>query len=223
MEIRERLIAESDEGFREFSSKLTPGCDTIIGVRMPTLRRISKEIVSGDWRAFLSEPGPYCHEEKILMGLVIANARMDMRERLEHLERFVPLIDNWAVCDSLSIRRGKEEMDMLWHFSLPYLDRPGEFEKRFAVVTMMRFIDEDHIDRILYELNRVRHDGYYLKMGVAWALSFCYISFPEKTLEMLRNCDLDDFTYNKTLQKIVESLRVDDDTKDMIRGLRRRS
>lgn len=221
MEIRKRLIAESDETYRIFSSKLTPGCDSIIGVRMPTLRRISKEIISGDWRRFLSEPGPYCQEEKILMGLVIANAEMDMDERLAHLERYVPLIDNWAVCDSLIIKRGKEEMDMLWNFALPYLDRPGEYEKRFAVVTMMRFIDDDHIDRILYELNRVEHEGYYLKMGVAWALSFCYIRYPERTLEMLKGCDLDDFTYNKTLQKIVESLRVDEETRVMIKGLRR--
>lgn len=215
-------MAESDEGYREFSSKLTPGCETIIGVRMPTLRKISKEIIKGDWRSFLSEPGPYCHEEKILMGLVIANAKMDMDERLAHLERYVPLIDNWAVCDSLSIKCEGNDMEMLWNFALPYFDRPGEYEKRFAVVTMMKFIDDDHIERILYELNRVKHDGYYLKMGVAWALSFCYIRFPERTLEMLRTCDLDDFTYNKTLQKIIESLRVDEGTKEMIKGLRRK-
>lgn len=221
MEIRKRLILESDPKYREFSSKLTPGCDTILGVRMPILRKISKEIVSEDWRRFLSEPGPYVHEEKILRGLVIANAKMDMEERLAHLAEFIPHIDNWAVCDSMVIKRGKKDMDMLWNFILPYFDRPGEFEKRFAVVTMLRFLDDEHIDRVLYELNRVKHEGYYLKMGVAWALSFCYIHYPDKTLTMLKDCDLDDFTYNKTLQKIVESLRVDDDTKRMIRGLKR--
>ncbi|MBO5668849.1 MAG: DNA alkylation repair protein [Candidatus Methanomethylophilaceae archaeon] len=221
MEIRGRLIAESDPKYREFSSKLTPGCETILGVRMPVLRKISKEIIKGDWRTFLSEPGPYVHEEKILRGLVIAGAKMDMKERLAHLEEFIPLIDNWAVCDSMVIKRDREDMEQLWNFILPYFDRPGEYEKRFAVTTMLRFIDDEHIDRILQELERVEHDGYYLKMGVAWTLSFCFIEFPEKTLSMLRNGRLDDFTYNKTLQKITESLRVDPETKKMIKGLRR--
>lgn len=221
MEIRDRLIALSDEGYREFTAKLIPGCDTIIGVRMPALRAISKEIIRGDWRAFLAEPGPYRHEEKILMSLVISNAIMDMDERLAHLERFVPLIDNWAVCDSIIIKRDKDEMEMLWNFALRYFDRPGEYEKRFAAVMMMRFIDDDHIDRVLRELTHVRHDGYYLRMGVAWALSFCYIAYPERTLKAMEEGDLDTFTYNKTLQKITESLKVDKDTKRFIRSLKR--
>ena len=221
MEIRNRLNGLCDEGYREFTLKLIPGCKTIIGVRMPILRSISKEIMKGDWRGFLSEPGPYCHEEKILMSLVISNAKMDMSERLEHLERFIPLIDNWAVCDSVIIKREEKEMDMLWNFILPYFDRPGEYEKRFAAVTMMRFIDDRHIERVLYELVHVKHGGYYLKMGVAWALSFCYIAYPERTLKAMNMGELDTFTYNKTLQKITESLKVDKETKRFIRSLKR--
>lgn len=221
MDVRRRLIEESDEGYRVFTEKLIPGCDTILGVRMPVLRRISKEIVAGDWRSFLSEEGPYHHEEKILRGLVIAQADMDMDERLAHLKGFIPLIDNWAVCDSMVIKRGKEEMEKLWEFVIPYFDRPGEYEKRFAAVTMLRFIDDAHIDRVLSELCRVRHDGYYLRMGVAWALSFCYIEYPDRTLAAMDASDIDDFTYNRTLQKIVESYRVSDQQRMFVKSLRR--
>ena len=221
MSIRDRLIGSSEDGYREFSSKLTPGCDSILGVRMPIIRSICKELIKGDWRSYLSEPGPYYHEEKILRGLVIANAKMDIDERLAHLERHIPLIDNWAVCDSLVFKLDDKGMEALWNFTLPYFDRPGEYEKRFAAVTMMRFIDDAHIDRILSELVRVRHDGYYLRMGVAWALSFCYIAYPEKTLEAMDKGDMDTFTYNKTLQKITESLKVDKETKRFIKSLKR--
>ena len=219
MEIRDRLIELGDDGYREFTSKLIPGCDTIIGVRMPVLRSLSKEIMKGDWRAFLSEPGPYCHEEKLLMSLVIVNAKMCMDERLAYLERFIPHIDNWAVCDSLTVKR--DEGEMLWNFSLRFFDRPGEYEKRFAAIMMMKFIDDEHIDRVLTELVRVKHEGYYLRMGVAWALSFCYITYPEKTLKAMNESDLDRFTFNKTLQKITESLKIDKETKRFIKSLKR--
>ncbi|MGN1044729.1 MAG: DNA alkylation repair protein [Candidatus Methanomethylophilaceae archaeon] len=221
MEIRERLYAEADEGYREFNSKLTPGCGSIIGVRMPILRRIAKEVLKGDWRAFLDEPGPYMQEEKLLRGLVIADAPMETDERISYLREHIEQIDNWAVCDSLVIRREKDR-EALWDLALEYIDRPGEYEKRFAVVTMMRMIDEEHIDRIIDEFMRVRHDGYYLKMGVAWGLAECYLRFPERTLSALKDCDLDDFTFNKTLQKITESYRADADTKTMIKGMKRR-
>ncbi len=221
MKIRDRLYAEADERYREFNANLTPGCDSIIGVRMPVLRGMAKGIVKGDWRSFLDEPGPYMQEEKLLRGMVLADAPMDTEERMSYLREHIPLIDNWAVCDSLIIRKKKDRC-ALWDLALEYIDRPGEFEKRFAVVTMMRLMDEEHIDRIIEEFMRVRHDGYYLKMGVAWGLAECFLKFPEKTLSALKDCDLDDFTFNKTLQKITESYRVDADTKTMIKKMRRK-
>ena len=40
-------------------------------------------------------------------------------------------------------------------------------------------------------------------------------------MNYLKNNKLDDFTYNKSLQKICESLRVDKDTKAIIKSMKR--
>ena len=94
---------------------------------------------------------------------------------------------------------------------------------RFAAVGMMQYLDDDHIDSVLRLLGEAKHDGYYLKMGVAWAISYCYVAYPEKTMAFLRDCPLDDATYRMALRKIVESYRVSDDDKAVIRSMRKRS
>ena len=104
----------------------------------------------------------------------------------------------------------------------PYLKSNKEFEIRFAVVIILNYyITEDYIDLVLETLDDVKHEGYYVKMAVAWAISLCFVKFEEKTMNYLKNNKLDDFTYNKSLQKICESLRVDKDTKAIIKSMKR--
>lgn len=220
--IRDRLLSEKDEDFRRFSMKLIPGCDSMIGVRTPVLRKIAKDIVKDDWRSILPELDIRCHEEKLIRGFVIASAKMDLDERLKLIGTQIPLMDNWAVCDMFDFKPKKAEREEYFGFAASYLDRPGEFEKRFGAVTMMMYIDDDHIHQVLALMDSVKHDGYYLKMGVAWTLSMCYVKYPEITEKYLESCDLDDFTFNKTLQKTVESFRSDKEMKEKVRKMKRR-
>ena len=98
----------------------------------------------------------------------------------------------------------------------------GEYEIRFGVVmAMQHFIDEEHLDELFSLYDGIRHEGYYVRMAVAWALSVCFVKFPERTLAYLKQNSLDKFTYNKALQKITESYRVDAATKKVIRGMKR--
>ena len=183
---------------------------------------------------------PIYYEEILLQGLVIGCAKMPFDELLSRTAAFVPLIDNWAVCDTFctSLKAAKKHMAEFWDFLQPYLalgleqnpqDPQGhpaqtEFPLRFAVVMLLaHYINEGYIDRVLTLLNSVKHEGYYVKMAVAWALSVCFIKFPEKTMELLDGCnELDDFTYNKAIQKTIESFRVDAATKDRLRSMKRR-
>ena len=84
------------------------------------------------------------------------------------------------------------------------------------------YITEEYIDIVLKSLDKISHDGYYVKMAVAWAVSICFIHFEDKTMDFLKNNNLDDFTYNKSLQKICESLRVNKDTKILIKSMKRK-
>lgn len=221
-DVKGRLMSERDEEFRAFSMKLIPGCKGMIGVRTPVLRRIAKEISKDDWRSILPQLDVDCHEEKLIRGFVIASAKMDLEERLELIDSQVALMDNWAVCDMFDYKPKAHEREAYFDFASSYLDRPGEFEKRFGAVTMMKYIDEDHIRKVISLMDSVKHDGYYLKMGVAWTLSMCYVKFPDITDAYLQSCNLDDFTFNKTLQKTAESFRSDKEMKDRVRKMKRR-
>ncbi len=223
MDLRQKLMSLQDEKYKEFSLKLNPGIDKIIGVRSPAIKSVVKEILKDDWRSFLDSADPEYLEEKTVVGGVISSAKMELDERMRYIEWFVPYIDGWAVCDSFNFKPKKDEVEDYWNFIIKYLDKPGEYEKRFGAVNLMKFIDDEHIDEILKLLGNVKHDGYYLKMGVAWSVSICFVKYPEKTMLFLKNnCPLDDFTYNKSLQKIIESFRVSDIDKKTIREMKRK-
>jgi 3-methyladenine DNA glycosylase AlkD len=223
IDYRSVLRENAEENIAKFSTKLIPGGDRFMGVRIPVIRKLAKEIANGDWRSFIGEVGEEYGEYVMLHGMVIGHAKMDMDERLAHLRDFIPKVRNWAVCDTCQYKAKAKEREQYWEFLRPYLGTPSEFGMRFAVIALLsNFIDTEHIDRVLDILDRTKHDGYYLKMGVAWTVSVCFVKFPERTMEYLKNNKLDDFTYNKSLQKIVESFRVDDDMKNVIRRMKRK-
>lgn len=223
-DLRDKLFELSDDKFKTFHSRLCPNTDNIIGVRLPLLRQLAKEIAKGDWRNFLSNSKEEYYEEILINGLVIAYAKCDVEERLNYIESFVPKIDNWAICDSFcnTLKFVNKNKEIMLEFIQPYLRSYNEFEIRFAVVIILNYyITEDYINLVLKTLDNIKHDGYYVKMAVAWAISMCFVKFEEKTMAYLKDNSLDDFTYNKSLQKICESLRVDKNTKELIKSMKR--
>ena len=223
-DLRDKLFELSDDKFKTFHSRLCPNTDNIIGVRLPLLRQLAKEIAKGDWRNFLSNSKEEYYEEILINGLVIAYAKCDVEERLNYIESFVPKIDNWAICDSFcnTLKFVNKNKEIMWEFIQPYLKSYNEFEIRFAVVIILNYyITEDYINLVLKTLDNIKHDGYYVKMAIAWAISMCFVKFEEKTMAYLKDNSLDDFTYNKSLQKICESLRIDKNTKELIKSMKR--
>ena len=174
-DIRERLFQNQDIEFRDFSMKLTPGCDNMIGVRSPVVKDIAKEISKGDWRRTLSEMQTDYQEERLVRGFVISYAKMDLDERMRYIESQVRLMDNWAVCDCFFYRPKKSESKEYYGFAKSYIPRERTYERRFGIVTMMKFIDDEHIDEILSLMDSVKSDEYYVNMAVAWTISMCYV------------------------------------------------
>ncbi len=225
--IRSRLFELADEEYRKFNSSLVPGENRMmLGVRLPYLRDLAKEIAKGDWQHYLDHAKEEYYEEVMLQGLVIGYAKAPPDEILEYTARFIPKINNWAVCDSFctGLKLAKKQPRILWDFLQPYLRSGREFEIRFAVIMMLaHYINDEYIDRVIPRLDEIRHEGYYVKMGVAWAISVCYVKYPDRTINYLKACSLDDFTFNKSLQKILESYRVDQESKALIRSMKRKS
>ena len=221
----EHIKTLADEPYLKMQNRIVPGVKNILGVRVPKLRALAKQIAKGDWRAYFSAAQSDSMEEIMLQGLVVGYAKMKLEEALPLLAGFVPKIDNWAVCDvcSSSLKFTEKNKEDVFAFLQPYLKSQSEFELRFAVVMLMDFyITDEYINEVLKIYNGIHHEGYYVKMAVAWALSVCFVKYPDKTMNYLKANDLDDWTFNKALQKIVESFRVDDSTKIVIRGMKRK-
>lgn len=235
--MRERLKQETDPEYREFHMRLLPGISGIQGVRTPILRGLAKELVKDGWQEYINqaalawesegqgEDGLY-YEELILWGLCICGACRRWEEARPYIERFIPAINNWAVCDIFcgSLKIAKKYRRESWDFIQPYLCSDQEYKIRFGVVMLIsHFVDKEHADAALALLDRISHEGYYVKMAVAWAVSIYYIKLPETVMPYLENNRLDDWTYNKALQKITESFRVGQDMKKKIRSMKRLS
>ena len=85
------------------------------------------------------------------------------------------------------------------------------------------YIEQEKLEEVLKILNEINHEGYYVKMAVAWAISICLIKFYNQTLEFLNNCSLDKFTYQKALQKAIESYRITAEQKDQLRAMKQKN
>ncbi|WP_397538456.1 DNA alkylation repair protein [Rummeliibacillus pycnus] len=225
--IQERLFEERDLPYRDFNARLIPTVDkdSMIGVRIPAIRKIAKEVAKEDTHSYLSNTRDQYYEEKMLRGMVIGYAKMDFEEQLTYIEDFIPKIDNWSVCDSFctGLKSTKKHQQEMWRFIQPYAVSNEEYKARFAAVMLLNyFVDETYIQQTLDLLDSMQNGKFYTQMAVAWAISICYIKFPEITGAYLITSSQDTFTYNKALQKIIESNRIDHPTKDKIREMKRK-
>ena len=222
MDYDKELMALKDEDNAVFAKSLIPGDHVLIGARLPDMRELAKRIAKSDWRGYLGQWRPRYFEDYMLRGMVIGYVKVDLDERLELYRGFIPLIDNWSVCDSFcsTWKPKASEKERVWDFIVPYLHTDDEFRMRFAAVMMMdHFIDDDHIERIISELDSVDNEGYYFRMGKSWALSVCFVKYPDMTMDYLENCDMDAETMRMTVRKIRDSYRVTDEMKERVRGL----
>lgn len=223
--LKEQLLALADQNYQAFAAALIPGVHNMIGVRLPELRKLAKQIANGDWRAYLAEAEQIWFEDVMLQGMVIGCVKTDIHELLHYVEQFVPKIDNWSVCDSFcaSLKMTALNKEIVWEFLQPYVASDQTYHIRFAVVMLLNYyVDDAYIAKALTLLDTIRHEDYYVKMAVAWAISIYYVKMPEPTLAYLQHNTLDKETYNKALQKIIESNRVGGETKALMRSMKRK-
>lgn len=223
--LREELKRLVDAKYRDFQSELCPNVEDIMGVRVPQLRELAKKIARQDAVEFLENYEPGFYEERMIYGLVIGYMKEDLETKLKYLDKFVPLIDNWAICDCCcaTFKFTNQNLEAVWEYIQKYVTSQNEFEVRFAVIMLMDYyINDKYIDRVLKIYNSIKLDAYYVKMGVAWGISVAYIKQKEKTAKFLKNNNLDEFTFNKAIQKLIESYRVCEGEKDWLRSLKRK-
>ena len=223
--IKEKLWKLADSKYKEFHSGLCPGIDTIIGVRVPILRNYAKQLAKEyEISELLKEIDNQYYEEIMLQGMLIGLEKGDFKIIQKHIEEFVPSIDNWAICDVFcaSLKITKKHKEEMWELIQNYLHSKKEFEIRFAIVMILDFyIEEDYLEDIFDIFNHIYCQEYYVQMAVAWAISICLIKFYDRTIKYLETAILDTFTFNKALQKAIESYRVTDENKKVLKNIKK--
>ena len=166
------------------------------------------------------------YEELVIQGMLIGfQTKAPIEEVIKQVKEFVPKINSWAVCDTFcaGLKITKKYQTEMFKVIKGYLKSKQEYEVRFAIVMLLDYyINDQYIDQVLQILNNIKLDKYYVQMANAWAISICLIKYYNKTLDFLNTTKIDDFTYNKGIQKICESLRVDKKTKNMLKCMKRK-
>ena len=227
-QIRQELQNLTDTEYAKFNQKLCPDTKKkMLGIRVPLLRKLAQKIVKEyDWREFLKQAEDDCFEEVLLQGFVIGYSKIEIDEKLEYMKWFVPKIDSWAISDTFcpTLKIKEKDLKKVWNFILPYLDSDEEFDVRFAVIMMLDYyLTEEYIDKVLEKLDNISHDGYYIKMAVAWCIAEIGIKFNDKAMKYLKNENhLDKFCFNKALQKMRESYRISEEQKQELKQMKRK-
>ena len=225
LEIEKELLNMQDKKYKEFQKGICPGVEEIIGIRIPILRSYAKELLKRYDFKYLMEniPSNY-YEEIMLQGMLIGQAKLDFNEIIKYIKDFIPKINNWAVCDTFctSLKITKKHKEKMWDFIQKYIKSDKEFYIRFGIVLILNYyIDEDYLYKNFKIFDSIKSDKYYVQMAVAWAISFCLIKFYDKTIEYLKNSKIDKFTYNKSIQKAIESYRITKEQKEFLRTLKK--
>lgn len=223
--IREHIFELADKKYQEFHSSLVPGNEVIIGVRVPVLRGFAKELIQDySTEELLAAIGDEYYEEVMLQGMVIGlQKKPEFGTVVGQIREFVPKIDNWAVCDVFcaGLKITKKHKEEMLELIAGYIQSGAEYERRFAVVMLLDYyVEPEYLPRMFEWFDTMNREGYYVQMAVAWAVSVCFVKAYDETLQYIKKCKLEEFTFRKAIQKTLESYRISDEHKDELRRLR---
>ena len=204
-------LAEGNETYAEFNKRIVNTEMPVVGVRVPDLRRLARQLAPDISAADISELLTVQDESfdyVLLCGLLITHARLDDQTAIDLTKQYLPRVDSWAHIDVFIEKKRRFAGELWWNFALESLRSEAEFTVRYGVVSLMtNFLDEAHIDQVFAALRNITHDGYYVKMALAWLYATAAVNFFELTLAELKNGHVDAWTRNKAYQKMRESRR----------------
>lgn len=226
MDIKQRLISQSEKDFQKFSASLIPNINNVLGVRIPTLRKIAKEIYrSGDWENFVNRKNCEYMEEVMLQGMVIGLIKQPPQKILQYIKNFIPKIDNWAVCDTLvfSSKIMSKERNCFFRKGRILIRSKEPFVARVGFVIFLTHCVTGHYPKQMFPLiTHYQSDSYYVGMAIAWLLSVLLIDFYDETKVYLEENHLSKFILQKTVSKACDSYRLSKEQKDELRALKKR-
>ena len=238
-QFRRNLVSLADEKYRDFSMKSIPCERPFLGVRIPEIRKLTREIPPENYADFL-DASPVAIEEVLARGFLIA--RLSYEEMLNYFDSQIKLLDNWCTVDTFVAALRKpvknHEADFLEQKVKPLLESKNEFTLRTGLVCLLDFyIKPEYLELIFAYADKINDQilivkssssnkssspkpsepNYYVKMALAWLLAECFIKYPDRTYTYFGTAKLDKWTYNKTISKVCDSYRVDKSVKQELR------
>ena len=229
--ICERFLG--DEKYRQGHIRIInalPG-RKILGLHLPEMKQVAKElakqadapeIIHAFEKEHEEDRFRLTYEETLIWGLTINALKCTPEERLSLLKAYIPVLDNWAVCDSFCCNAKwalKMSPQVLWKFLLPYYSSNKEFEVRFAIVMSMCYLmKKECLPFVFEELQRIDLSSihseytslpspYYVRMGMAWLLATSLAKFPEETRAFVNASTLTEDVKRLYARKARESFR----------------
>lgn len=204
-------LAQGNESYAAFNQRIVNTKMPVIGVRVPDLRRLARELAPDMSAAKISEllrVKDVTFDYVLLCELLITHSRLDDQTTIDLTKQYLPCVDSWAHIDTFIEKKRRFAGEVWWDFALECLQNEAEFTVRYGVISLMtNFLDKAHINQVFAALRRIKHDGYYVKMALAWLYATAAVHFFELTLAELENEHIDAWTRNKAYQKMRESRR----------------
>ena len=211
-----------DPSYREFNRKLISGVENVLGIRIPVLRNIVKEMNDEEREVFLNSLPHKYHEENI-MHMVIITEEKDFDKAKEMILNFLPYVDNWQVSDVGIPKSFKDTKDRegLLEFVKILISKEATYFKRYGVFILMKlFLDDFYNKEVLEMVAETYSCEYYVNMMRAWFFQEAMVKRYADAVIYLEDKKLDRFTHLKTISKCVDSRKIDEDTKLYLKSLR---
>lgn len=221
-ELLNYLESIKNDKFKEFCKKIVV-VDDVLGVKTPVLKKIALEISRGDYKSFIKINNSSIHEMIMIEGLIYGFLKVDLNELTELINEYLLKVSSWAHIDSFvaNLKQLKKSPKEGFVYAKKLIHSKAPLTKRCGIIILLNYyLHDSYIDKTLELISKIKCSDYYVKMACAWILSTSYIKYKEKTLVYLVNLK-DDFVYNKTLSKIIDSRKISPEEKKFIKSLKR--
>ena len=203
------LFSFEDLEYKNFNSKLVLK-NNLIGIRVPILKKIAKELAKGNYKEFISIMNHNYHEEVLIHGLILGY----IKDPMNYFDDYIKYMDDWQSCDTTISNMKYFRYNQDINYIKKYL-----YHRVGYVILLTYYIKDEYIDELYNIVDNYNSDSYYVKMAVAWLLSYLIIYDKNRAVKYLKKSKLDDFTYNKGIQKAIESKKIKD--KKWLKDLKR--
>ena len=211
MNIKAKLLALQDISYADFQAKLTPNIprDLFIGVKVPEARKLAKRIIKEPEASQFLRDVPHTYYDENMLHVLLISEIKDYGACIEAVDKFLPYVDNWAVCDSMSPKIFKTNKKVLLKKIEEWSASEQTYTCRFGIEMLMSyFLDDDFKQEYLEIPLSVHSEEYYVQMMIAWFFATALAKQWDMTIQYIEDQRLDAWTHNKTMQKARESNRV---------------